>query len=296
MHGQGRGVGVNRTLQRSSCHKSICMLLIVAFFFYVAIILFYFAENISDSLSTIVGLDVPIKDMPSLRISKERYLFTNSIRGKDNSTAAYHPDPVAPLFYPLVSLFASWPSNDVSVQGWEKSPANPSATGRSNKGIVRFDYMVPAERASALRFRDAELPFVLFDIPELDRAAETEFSFDNLMSNLGTGTREIEISPSNRFMYYSKQRSPKNLRDGSVWQPPQESVQMSFSTFLRKAVQEEVSDKATVGTRSLFYYSISAYEVNIVSSSNTYYENRHPGVLVIELLDAIDSLLCCSHT
>ncbi|KAJ1442294.1 hypothetical protein B484DRAFT_414835 [Ochromonadaceae sp. CCMP2298] len=185
--------------------------------------------------------------------------------------------PVGPRYFKLGDLLSSWSPDDTSPLRWAQSPAHPShdpskaagipgdhtpggLLGAGGNALPRFDHGNEAQRALALRYRTAELPFVLHNIPALIQTVTPtgEFSLSALQGNLGTKELLVERTVSgNKYMYYSGKG--KKGRPGTPdWTPPQENIKMGFADFLTEVKKANGPDKVTPAP--LYYYTISAGE------------------------------------
>ena len=66
-----------------------------------------------------------------------------------------------PKLVPLQELMDRWPQDDLD------NPPNPY-----EEVLMHFDYSNPKELAAAHRYRDAKLPFKMYNVPEVDAATE----------------------------------------------------------------------------------------------------------------------------
>ena len=154
--------------------------------------------------------------IPSYFLSLDEYQ-------KSISSIVYHPSILKPTsderlpipFFTMRELMTSWDLDDASRDGWNKSPAHP----KKGKHIPRFDYSDPSQRKTALKYRDAEMPFIVYNVPQLNKASIGPFGVDQLLENMGDEPRAVEKSSNNRFMYYSvrgmKKPHHKQLLKGS---------------------------------------------------------------------------------
>jgi hypothetical protein len=137
------------------------------------------------------------------------------------------------------------------------SPAHPD----KERGIARFDYSDEEQRRIALAFRNAELPFVLYNVPEVRSAASQVFTLKNLLKEFGSIPRIVERSANNHFMYYSMRNQLQMLAEYPSWSPPQMEMPMTFSKYLRECEEAEKYDNSAAFNRSLHYMTMSAAEV-----------------------------------
>lgn len=166
------------------------------------------------------------------------------------------PFPTTPKqldYFPMNQLMTAWDFDDTSPEGWLNSPAHPN----KGKSVPRFDFSVPEQRAIALEYRNKEIPFIVFNVPEVERAIEKTFTRSKLLENFGEKQLDVEKSASNRFMYYKppKRRAPED------WVQPQEDVTMTFKQYLGLIEKAELNPHIN-RNMPLFYMSISAGEVS----------------------------------
>ena len=92
-----------------------------------------------------------------------------------------------PKFTPLLDVIKRW------------SPDNPDIPSTFNESLLHFNYSDPLERSYAIKFRNAELPFKVYDIPEFDYVKDlwtNEYLNDVFKDELNY----VERSKSNHFM------------------------------------------------------------------------------------------------
>lgn len=103
--------------------------------------------------------------------------------------------------------------------------------------LCHFDYNTEYQKAE--NYRKAELPFVLYNHPQVDAVAKKWNDVDYLQQRLGSKSYRTESSSSNHFMYFrSMSRSVKN-DDGSTWKPPTKVIQTRFDDWVKLAVTEQ---------------------------------------------------------
>jgi len=87
-----------------------------------------------------------------------------------------------PAVYRLQDLLEDWNPDDVSEEKWVMSRAHPDQKEGSH--VRRFNHGCGEDMKLALQYRQAELPFIVYNVSSLDRAADT-FSIDELLNNFG---------------------------------------------------------------------------------------------------------------
>jgi hypothetical protein len=131
------------------------------------------------------------------------YYTTNSAYDANSDaiikTSSHFSEVTTPKYFKLKHLLYRWNPDDTDSRRWQKSMAHPLS---NQDPIRRFDYSKPTERAIALQYRNAEIPFIVYNVDELDNAVKTGFKTSNLLKNFGSEKRQVERSIDNHFMYY----------------------------------------------------------------------------------------------
>jgi hypothetical protein len=197
--------------------------------------------------------------LPSYLLSKKDYLqYSDSYYGSllpENEDFSNYPK-----LFPLSTLFDIWPSNNVSKSAWKSSITHPS---KPQNALYRFDYQNQTERKIASKLLNLELPFIIYNVPELDLAAQKEFTIMNMFSHFGTIPRFVERSlHQNQFLYYTAKNPLLISQRFPQWSAPQQDILIQFPKFLGEAEEAEICDNE-VGKRTLSYMTISANEVTI---------------------------------
>lgn len=141
-------------------------------------------------------------------------------------------------FKPLYNVIESW------------NPDNPDQPDSFAETLQHFDYGNPVERAMAEKYRNAELPFKLFNVSEFIGVANL-WTDEYLHRQLGSNLRRshVEKSKDNHFMYWNNRGINK-----FGYKPPTEIVDMSFDTWLEKAKAADL-EKMTNSTPHYYFMS-----------------------------------------
>lgn len=214
-------------------------------------------HSISTDLIEIRHHNIADYQIPSYLLSKEEYIQQSGLFTGSNTPASSSEE--YPKLFRLQTLLTTWPSVDVSPQAWMKSPAHPSRG--SSQSLYRFNFQNSTERALALFYRDREVPFIVYNVPELDDAAKYEFTLTNMNAQLGKMPRLVEHSASQNFMYYTLKNPLLTARRFPEWKAPQTDVLMTFARFLEAVEMADAQKKTQVGGVPLYYLTISANEV-----------------------------------
>jgi hypothetical protein len=117
--------------------------------------------------------------------------------------------------------------------------------------ICRFDYQT--EFNKALNYRNAEKPFVVYNVPEVDEVVKKWSNLDHLNELLGANKMlGAETSSNNHFMYWRQVAKAKQLRLGFT--PPTEHISVKFVDWLENAVK---SDNKTLEDREHMYLRVN---------------------------------------
>jgi len=139
------------------------------------------------------------------------------------------------ILFSLGDLLKAWNPDDTSTIKWLNSVAHPN----SGHGLPRFDYSNTDERREALEMRDLEIPFILYNFPELDKTV-SKWNFQYLAKKFGDDMRDVEKSRSNHFMYYHAHIGKSVLKNYPDWKPPQEDMKMTFLQFVQLVYEAEL--------------------------------------------------------
>lgn len=144
---------------------------------------------------------------------------------------------------PKVSEYPRYTSLLQIVQAW--NPDVPEQPVKFVETLQHFNYSDLHERAMAERFRNAELPFKVYDVPEFMNIHE-KWNNDYLNEVLKNEKPHVERSKSNHFMYWTRKR---NL--GRDYKSPTDVIDMTYPQFLRIA---ENANKNKVNNATEHYY------------------------------------------
>eukprot|EP00041_Stephanoeca_diplocostata_P005998 m.72897 g.72897 ORF g.72897 m.72897 type:complete len:811 (-) comp16115_c0_seq15:1474-3906(-) len=86
-------------------------------------------------------------------------------------------------------------------------PDIPDIPGIAEGTLQRFDYSNLTQRAIADRLRYNEVPFMLYNVPEITEVAKKWSNDEYLISKFGDTPRRVTTSTTNHFMYFNKRRA-----------------------------------------------------------------------------------------
>jgi oxalate decarboxylase/phosphoglucose isomerase-like protein (cupin superfamily) len=130
------------------------------------------------------------------------------------------------------------------VSSW--NPDKPDPPSNFVETLQHFNYSNPQERKMAEVYRNAEVPFKLYNVPEIDQVSQ-KWSSSYLSSVMSTERIHVEKSKSNHFMYWTKPK--RGLPRDFV--PPTELIDMKFDDWLSIATH---ADQYKLTNESSHYY------------------------------------------
>ena len=127
---------------------------------------------------------------------------------------------IIPKNYPV-----QWNVIDVLTH-W--NPDETTVPSKIHQGLCELDWTVQEDRQIAKTYREAELPFIIHNHPQIWTAAERWSNKEYLLEKLGNKLTRNEHSTNNNHMPYWKDRGihPKG------WKPPTENVKLTFSDWV----------------------------------------------------------------
>lgn len=148
-----------------------------------------------------------------------------------------------PFAWNLVQILVNWPPDD--------------ATPRPNlhQGLCVFDYTKDYDKA--MNYRQAELPFVVINDPQVHQAVERWNTPGYMERMLSDGPHRCEYSPNNHFMYFvppPKSASRRNAAQVPAdWKPPTQLTRMQYTEWLKHA---NVTDDQLGPDQPHWYYRL----------------------------------------
>lgn len=136
---------------------------------------------------------------------------------------------------PLIDIVTRWNPDDV-----ENIPYP------FHEKLMVFNYSNPEERVMMKKWQSVELPFKIFNIPNVNEVVD-KWTDEYLSRALdrSKGNAHVEESASNHFMYWSGTRKKKD------WKPPTKNIKMSFDRWVTLAHE---ADEKTLGPEDPHYY------------------------------------------
>jgi len=128
--------------------------------------------------------------------------------------------------------------------------APDDTTPRSHiyQGLCVFDF--ETERDKAMHYREAELPFVVRDDPQVLKTTERWNQPGYMDKLLGDVMHRTEYSPNNHFMYWNKP-NPKFKKVYPDFKPPTKMMRMKYQEWLSHA---NITDDSKLGPDMEHWY------------------------------------------
>jgi len=146
------------------------------------------------------------------------------------------PSPPPPEEYPplerLGNLLERWPQDEMD------NPPSPFV-----EQLLHFDYSNPAEMAVAVKFRDLELPFKVYNVPELD-AANLKWTDSYIAKHMNRPSQPRKDKPNHYLAHGNAYESADNFLaffDKNLWNvetmgpPPTLDNDWNFETWAKHA-------------------------------------------------------------
>jgi len=132
-----------------------------------------------------------------------------------------HPRRSYPITYDMKRVLDNWNPDDTNI---------PPTHFNS---ICRFDYQ--KEFHKALNYRNAEKPFIVYNVPEVDEVVQKWSDLDHLNRLVGANKMHgAETSSDNHFMYW-REISKKKMKE-LKYTPPTGHKDITFVDWLKNAV------------------------------------------------------------
>lgn len=153
---------------------------------------------------------------------------THSSRPFENIDCPAIPAEGYPKAYPIMNLLNNWNADSTEIPEFHFD------------ALCHFDYQNETQFQMIYAYRKAEVPFVAYNIPEVDEVVKKWNDVEYLQQKLGKKWYRSETSKDNHFMYWRNSGIGNNLlrnRDGVKWSPPTDVISLTFEEWLENAVK-----------------------------------------------------------
>jgi hypothetical protein len=172
-----------------------------------------------------------------------------------------HPPDGYPYEWKLVNVLDHWPPDD----------PNPPPTNQLHQGLCVFDYI--KEHDKALRYRKAEVPFVVRNDPQVAETAARWNAPHYMEQLMGHVQHRAEYSDTNHFLYWNappkhhkntppdqahkpahpKPKYFKEMHPPADWKEPTKMMRMTYSEWFAHA---NVTDEQTTALDPHWYFRL----------------------------------------
>lgn len=121
--------------------------------------------------------------------------------------------------------------------------------------LCYFNYQTELDKA--LNYRNAELPFVIYNVPEINEVVNRWNNLNYLKEKIGPNRKyKTATSEDNHFMYYNRPDKKGEYKDqqGRPWKKPTGQVDMTFPEWVSKAV---MNHNKSLEEREHLYFRVS---------------------------------------
>lgn len=197
-----------------------------------------------------LGVDDVIKGPHSKHIKADDYQpwepFANSHESRPYEVVDCPPtpDPDYPKAYSMYhEILKNWNADSTVIPAFHYD------------SLCHFDFQNETQRTIALAYREAERPFIGYNIEEIDNVANKWGDLEYLSRKLGHKPYRTETSKTNHFMYWSGPKNHHRLRNGQLWSPPTDVIQTTFQEWVDLAIQGQ---NETLEDRKHEYFRVSS--------------------------------------
>jgi hypothetical protein len=170
--------------------------------------------------------------------------FSNSHSSSSFSPAGscghLSPDVRYPRAYSAVDIVNNW------------NPDNTEIPAQHYDTLCHFNFQVKEQLALAFEYRNAELPFIVYNVPEIDEVVKKWSDMDYLHSKLGSRKYRSETSKDNHFMYWNGRANEATAKN---WKEPTQFVSTSFEDFIETAIKGQ---NMTLEQRKHVYFRLTS--------------------------------------
>lgn len=140
------------------------------------------------------------------------------------------------------------------IDNW--NPDNTDIPPTHYDSLCHFDFKNKTQLQYAYNYRDQEVPFVVHNMPEINKVVKKWNTDGYLKSFLGNKKYRTETSTNNHFMYWNQASAAfKKTALGKMWKAPTGVTQISYSDWLKGAL---ANHNKTIDSRVHQYFRVSS--------------------------------------
>ena len=143
--------------------------------------------------------------------------------------------------------------------------------------ICHFDYQNATQLGYAMTYRSKEVPFIMFNIPEVDETVKRWNNIDYLSKLLGKKSYRTETSKDNHFMYW--RGGSRSMFGSGNWKPPTDVTYRNFEDWLELAVKGQ---NKTLDHRVHEYFRVSSDAGNHFLFNELPYFKPKKSIFIVE--------------
>jgi len=170
---------------------------------------------------------------------KRKMIGSDVMSGQWLNDCPAMPPPGYPEQYPIMDIVGNWNPDDATLPE------------RHYHALCRFDYQRDFRKAEA--YRDAEVPFLVYNVPEAEEVVNKWNTDGYLEKLLGDERYRTEVSHNNHFMYFS---GGSKGHGKAAWRAPTSIEKMSFKKFKDAAVRCDMKNCSE--DEKHFYFRVTA--------------------------------------
>lgn len=145
-----------------------------------------------------------------------------------------------PFAWNVMTVLEHWNPDETTIPTKHQG-SNQTKSLSFHQSLCVFDWDVQEDRTKAFNYRQAEVPFVVQNLPEVLRTAERWSLPGYLEELIGDEAVKNEHSTNHHFMYWKTKYPQQNNHDFFV--PPTDMVDLTYPEWLEKAraIQDQPS-------------------------------------------------------
>jgi hypothetical protein len=172
------------------------------------------------------------------------------------------------------------------LQAWKPDEPDLPIGYKFQETLQHFNYSSPVERAMAEAYRNAELPFKLYGVPDIDSAG-SRWNDVYLIEHMDEVTAHIEESSTNHFMFWKKSKSDKD----PLFDSPTTIVDMKFRDWLSLARDADIHKIPENATHYYYMLGVSADDQSFVNRDLQLFNAKAPNFFITNT-DANKGIQC----
>lgn len=165
------------------------------------------------------------------------------------------------------------------IANWNPDEVNPPKSFAKYDSLLRLDYQNEAHMELALKLRNAELPFITYNIPNINDVVQ-KWTDEYLDGQLGSSKVNVDTAENNHMLYWSGKGS--KLKRGGAGENaidnPQQSKFVTYNEF--KEYAQQMPDEV----EQFWYFQTGsgAPGMNFVMDDMTCFNPRYESFFIVD--------------